>query len=323
MTGQDVEYIQIINIIKRGQMLVLQAKKSGADTKKAEELIKEARYALKMGKREQAVDYAKKCMLDVIRSKRQMDMDELTREGALDKLTKEELRIKCKEMGLDSVGLKEELIERLRQKLDGKGESPSGEKKTDEGTPKEAMKGEKTPKGEPKKEEAKKEKKEDWDPQKDADNLIPGYSYLVEEQRAERSFILYRTLRDKGKEGYSITRTNPNLLQRTFGIEISEITWLTDREVGGDINSLPPSLESIIYSIEEFMDDNKDGVILLDGVEYLIGNNTFNPVIRFLRRLVDKVSTTECVLLVSLAPRSMDPSQVVLMERDLYPLKYL
>ena len=79
----------------------------------------------------------------------------------------------------------------------------------------------------------------------------------------------------------------------------------------------------IIYFIEEFMDNNSSGVIMLDGLEYLIGNNTFNPVIRFLRRLVDKVSTTECILIVSLAPDTLDPSQVTLLEKDLYPLNYL
>jgi hypothetical protein len=60
----------------------------------------------------------------------------------------------------------------------------------------------------------------------------------------------------------------------------------------------------------------------MDGLEYLIGNNTFNPVIRFLRRLVDKISTTQCILLVSLAPETLDQSQVTLLEKDLYPLNY-
>ena len=45
--------------------------------------------------------------------------------------------------------------------------------------------------------------------------------------------------------------------------------------------------------------------------------------IRFLRRLVDKVSTTEVILMVALTPDTLDSNQVTLMERDLYPLKYL
>ena len=319
MTRQDREYIQIVNIIKRGQRLILQARKSGADVTRAEEYINEAIYALKSGDRETAVTYAKNCMLDVIKKKREMDYQELSKEGALEKMTKEELRMKCKELGLNHVGIKEELLARIRSKLL---EEPSDEVepvKAPEPKPKRSPK----PAPEPEEDPITEPEEDSWSPSSDASKLISGLSYLVEEKRAEKCYKLYRALREQGKPGFAVARTNPKLLERTYGLEKDEIAWLTDREVGTDIKRLPPSLESIIYSIEEFIDDNPEGVVLLDGIEYLIGNNTFNPVIRFLRRLVDKVSTTELILMVSLTPETLDSNQVTLMERDLYPLKYL
>jgi len=117
MNEEDIEFIQILNISKRGQRLVLQAKGSGIDTSRAEEFINEAKYALRLGNREAAIEYSKKCMLDVIHTKRELDKESLSKVGALEELTKAELRRKCQEMGLSPVGLKEELIERLRQKL--------------------------------------------------------------------------------------------------------------------------------------------------------------------------------------------------------------
>src|SRR5512139_3176552 len=117
MNEDDIEFIQILNIIKRGQRLVLQAKNAGIDTSKAEELINEAKYALSIGNRESAVDYAKKCMLLIIEKKREIDKVALSQDGALEKLTKVELRRKCVELGLDPVGLKDELIARLKSSI--------------------------------------------------------------------------------------------------------------------------------------------------------------------------------------------------------------
>ncbi|MDG6223985.1 MAG: DUF835 domain-containing protein [Candidatus Thermoplasmatota archaeon] len=335
MNEDDIEFIQILNIIKRGQKLVVQAKNSGLDTKQAEELINEAKYALKINNRETAIEYAKKCMLEVIQTKRRKDSEELRKEGALDKLTKVELRKKCVDLGVDPVGLKEELIERIKAKISEI--SPPGEE-----TPKAAPESAQEPPPEitleKKVEEdikiakqAEEEIRSETPPQTgpkpfdadvEASKVITGLSYLIEEQRADKIYKLFNALKKEDKVGFAISRANPKLIQRQYKVDITEFMWLTDRDLGGELRSVPPSLESIIYFIEEFIDKYPDGVVLLDGLEYLIGNNTFNPVIRFLRRLVDKISTTQCILLVSLAPETLDQSQVMLLEKDLYPLNY-
>ena len=314
MNRNDYQKAQIINIIKRGQQLVIQAKKLGAEVDMAEELIKEARYALKMGNNEKAVEYAKKCMIEVIQSKRELDRENLLKDGAMENLTKSELRQKCQELGLDSVGLKEELISRLKDHLD-----KTSKEEKEKGSP-----GEK-----PVKKEKVREKKKTqaetgkWSPENDAENMIDGLSYIVEEKRADKIFSIYHELVKGDKKGFALSRTNPRILSKTYQLDTDEFLWLTDRDVGEGIKCVPPSLESIIYYIEEFMDNNNNGIIMLDGLEYLIGNNTFNPVVRFLRRLVDRVSTTDCILLISLAPDTLDPSQVTLLEKDFYPLKYI
>jgi len=367
MDAQDVEFIQILNIIKRGQRLVIQAKTSGVDTTKAEELINEAKYALKIGNRDMAIEYAKKCMIDVIQSKRELDKETLSKEGALENLTKEELRRKCTDMGLDPLGLKEDLIARIKDKLikdreerealevqerreqevrEAKAREAPGTKlpRSGDGSAEPPVKL-KAPAEQPTREvstipdaeelsevvvkisdqvrSAPVGKPQEFNAERDASRMITGLSYLVEEQRADRIYQLYSVLKRPEKIGFAISRTNPRLIERAYSLDVKDFVWLTDREVGKEIRSVPPSLESIIYFIEEFIDNNPEGVILLDGLEYLIGNNTFNPVIRFIRRLVDKISTTQCILLVSLAPETLDSSQVTLLEKDLYPLNYL
>ncbi len=337
MPQNDQEFMQILNIIRRGQKLVLQAKKEGAETQMAEELINEAKYALKIDKREEAIDYAKKCIVEVIRAKREIDTENLTHEGALEKLTKEELRQKCKELGLESLGLKSDLVERIKERLlEMKGtQPPINEEKVLE----EAL----LPK--PESEEPKQTvqvkavppppangevtsgvealTKNAWNPKKAAKELTPGLSYLIEEKRPERLFHIYKALKEMGMDGIVISRTNSKILARTYGVNEQETVWLTGKEIEGEIRSVLPILEFIMSIYEEFMDNTSNGVILLDGLEYLLTNNKFNSVLRFIRQLVDNISQTECILMVALSPDALDSTEVTLLEKDLLPLNYI
>jgi uncharacterized protein DUF835 len=165
--------------------------------------------------------------------------------------------------------------------------------------------------------------KRGWDPSLALKELAPGLSYLVEERRPEKFFKIIQAAREQEIKGLIISRTNPKILKRKYQINEEDTIWLTGKEMRGDIRSVLPILEFIMSLFEEFMDKNGEGMILLDGLEYLLTNNKFNSVIRFLRQLVDNVSQTECMLLVSLSPDAMDTTQVTLLEKDLLPLDYI
>ena len=335
MQRQDAELAQIINIIRRGQRLVFQAKREGAEVEMAEELINEARYALKLDKREDAIDYAKKCIVEVVKAKRKMDTKVLQQKGVLEGLTKEELRMKCKELGLDALGLKSELIERVREKLDQMqkdeetrveeaSREPEEEKKiaprkmAEESPARVEETVDETPKA-----PAVSETITEWDPVIEAKALTPGLSYLVEEKRPEKFFRLYNALIGMGMKGLVISRTNPRILARTYSLDESESVWLTGKEVQGETKTVLPILEFIMSIYEEYIEQTPDGVILLDGLEYLLTNNKFNSVLRFLRQVVDNVSQTECILMVALSPDALDSTEVTLLEKDLLPLNFL
>jgi len=298
MQETDVEFIQILNIIRRGQRLLLQAKKDGADVHLAEEYINEAKYALKQEKKELAIDYAKKGIYEVINAKRALSKDMLTKDGVLENLTKEELRIKCTELGIDTIGIKSELIERIKKHLSGEDAAP----KTETAAP-----------GAPKA----------FDPKVAMKEFAPGRSYLVKEKRPDRVFQIFKAFRDQNYPGMSISRTNPKILASSYGLNDNESIWLTGKEVQGDFRSVLPVLEFIMSLLEEQMEKEESGLILIDGLEFLLTNNQFNSVLRFLRQLVDNVSQTETILMVSLAPEAMDPTQVTLLEKDLIPVDYL
>jgi hypothetical protein len=327
MRSGDAEFIQILNIIERGRRLVIQARKEGVDTSLAEEYLNEAKYALKMSKKDTAIDYSKKAISEIVKAKREQTRDEIKSKEDLLGRTKAELRNLCTQYDLDPIGVKEELADRIWDRLQEMGVS-SMEPEPEEAEPvseeSALLAGSPTePEIEEEKEEPTKPPKWTWDPVRSAEELTPGLSYLIEEKRPDRLFLLYKHFIESGRPGLSISRTNPKILSRKYDLRESGSIWLTGKEIHGDIQTVLPILEFIMSLIEEFMESNMDGIILVDGLEYLLTNNKFNSVLRFLRQLVDNVSQTECILMVALSPDALDQTEVTLLEKDLLPLNYL
>lgn len=317
MRAGDAEFVQIVRIIQRGQRLIVQAKKEGVQTSLAEEYLSEAQFALKLNKRETAIEYSKKAILEVVQAKKYHDTKNIKSKEDLAKKTKSELRNICSNYGLEAIGLKDELVDRIWSHImtmssEIKEAEPVGD---EEGQEAEEKSGEW-------KEPAKEEISKEWDAGSQLDELTPGLSYLIEEKRPDKLFWLYRQALDRKMKGMAISRTNPKILAKRYGFEDTDSIWLTGREIHGDIRSVLPILEFIMSITEEFIEGTAEGMIVLDGLEYLLTNNKFNSVLRFLRQLVDNVSQTEFILLVAISPDAIDQTELTLLEKDLLPLKY-
>lgn len=144
--------------------------------------------------------------------------------------------------------------------------------------------------------------------------LSPGKSYLIEEEKPALSLELLESL--EGKK-LCISRQNPKKILENYDLVDSKLLWLTTK--GGDMPSVPPSLEHIMYEIENFIRENEysKGAIYLDGVEYLISENGFDSFIQFIRSLVDIVSSTQLVLIISLSPETVEKRHLRIVEREM------
>lgn len=149
--------------------------------------------------------------------------------------------------------------------------------------------------------------------------LKPAHSYLVEEDTPISTLHLYGRLIEEGYAGLAITRQNPARLREEYGGR-GEVLWLTDRESSVE-RTIAPSLESIIHTIEEFMAAHPRGVLILDGLPYLISNTNFDGVLRFLRRLVDDLSESQSVMVISVSPSTLHPQELSILERELEVIK--
>jgi hypothetical protein len=69
-------------------------------------------------------------------------------------------------------------------------------------------------------------------------------------------------------------------------------------------------------SIMDFLRSTPKGIITIEGVEYLISNNGFDPILRLLHALNDKITVSEAMLLVTLDEQTLAPREMRILEKD-------
>ncbi|MCX6650821.1 MAG: isoleucine--tRNA ligase [Methanomassiliicoccales archaeon] len=143
--------------------------------------------------------------------------------------------------------------------------------------------------------------------------LQDGYSYLIKDDRSDRSYQLFMDQVKKGSKGYCVTRNYPLKIRGKYELGDTPIIWLSN--VGKEDSLRPKDLEKLSYSLEQFLSKGK-GVVLLDGLEYLITNNNFLTVLRFVQSLRDQVAINSSIMLMVLNPSTLDANELNLLEKE-------
>ncbi len=144
-------------------------------------------------------------------------------------------------------------------------------------------------------------------------SLRTSSSYLFKEEHPEEAYRLFVEAIRAGKKGLCVTRTFPQKIREKYGISDLPVLWLSN--VGKEESVRPKDLEKLSLSIEQFLSREK-GVVLLDGIEYLITNNNFITVLRLVQSLRDQVAINNAILLFSVNPSTLDTHQLTLLERE-------
>ncbi|MFH0815330.1 MAG: DUF835 domain-containing protein [Methanobacteriota archaeon] len=168
--------------------------------------------------------------------------------------------------------------------------------------------------------------------------LTAGTSYLIKEVKPDSSFAIFNYAMKSGKKGLCVARTPPDIVKNRYKIPDSKIVWLVS-DGGNESSPLPPSalglgrdgsggaddekiapdkLPWIFSNIRAFMDGNGNlGVVILEGLEYLIANNGFKSVLSFVQQLNESAVSTKCILIVPVSPTTMEPKEFAQLEREM------
>jgi len=144
-----------------------------------------------------------------------------------------------------------------------------------------------------------------------------GSSYLFTERSVAHAFETLKRLMSEGRRAIVISRTHPSRVQQVHGVDCP-MMWIakTTRPAGGVISLEPTRLMKIHSTVSDFIKANPGSVVLLDGLEYLITENGFGPVMKTIQLTNEEVAMTNSFLLVPIDPRTLEIQQLGYLERE-------
>ncbi len=128
-------------------------------------------------------------------------------------------------------------------------------------------------------------------------------SYLVREARGERVFQLLQELTAKEARPLCISRTHPRDLAASFGLDAGSCVWLSRQQGKGVACASPTDLVGLTTSIHRHLEPGNAAVVV-EGLEYLVTQNGFPAVLRFVQTIHEKAVLKDSYVLVSANPEA-------------------
>ena len=146
--------------------------------------------------------------------------------------------------------------------------------------------------------------------------LVEGNSYMLEMDDTAQAFEIFLEQVSHGRPGMIIAREYPEKIKKKYGIDNIPFLWLSfEREK--KYTREPTNIPLIYSEIKNFLDSSERGVVLISGLEYLINQNNFVKVLKFVQLLNENVSITDSILLLPVSSEALNQREVKLLEREL------
>ena len=113
------------------------------------------------------------------------------------------------------------------------------------------------------------------------------------------------------------SRLSPQRLGQHIKLDRIEFKWLSENM---DVHALSPSLERIHHAISTRIATDQ-GIIWVDGVEYLIHRQGFDAFLSFTRSLADELTGSDWTVLLPYSPLSLEPTEIAHLRREAIPFK--
>ena len=146
---------------------------------------------------------------------------------------------------------------------------------------------------------------------KNQEKLKDGQSYYSLDEKYETLFIIFKNLiKIKNYKGLYITRFNSENIDETIKDKKIKTIILKQKK-----------LDEIIQIIKNFTYKKTKTIILLDRVDYLISNFSFNQFIKSLYRITEIISENNSIFLLYIKTSFLDQKQLSLIKNELLPIQ--
>jgi hypothetical protein len=143
-----------------------------------------------------------------------------------------------------------------------------------------------------------------------------GYNYLMISETPDIAFNVFNTFVSKKAPALCLSTNPKEKLIKKYNLGDAEVYWITTMDKG-DHTLDPKRLDfEIMHTVSNFMKDNNGGVLMIDGVEYLIAENGFEDVSAFIKKVNDMASVNSITLLIPVNPSAIDSEKLGTLQRD-------
>lgn len=142
----------------------------------------------------------------------------------------------------------------------------------------------------------------------------PGHTYVIKERKPKKALMHFWKMMDEGYKGLLITRQHPDHVEKRHGPSELKVLWLSTTLGKSYVD--PHNLGSLTNIISRFVNDGSKTVIMLDGLEYLLINNDFSRLLKFIEFINELVMQKKALLLISIDRRALDEREMALLERN-------
>lgn len=141
-----------------------------------------------------------------------------------------------------------------------------------------------------------------------------GLTMLYFEKKGSRAFDAFIAEMGTGSVGAVISRIHPDIIRENFHLQGVPLIWLAQQP--GESRIDPTNLGILQHSILEFYRKHEGSVVLLEGIEYLLANNSLESVLKTLYALDDEVVVRRGLLIITVDPEILTEQGVAMLVRD-------
>lgn len=147
--------------------------------------------------------------------------------------------------------------------------------------------------------------------------LDPRRCYLIKDSDPTTALTIFsRIVLTQGMHGLLITRTLPKRIREKYNLQKTPIIWLTTNRIQGETCVSPTGIAELSGVLVSFLDQTKNGIILIEGLEYLVSQNNFRSILNLLQLMNDKIMISDSRLMITLDPATLDEKEVHLVQKE-------
>ncbi|MBC7108781.1 MAG: DUF835 domain-containing protein [Methanomassiliicoccales archaeon] len=143
--------------------------------------------------------------------------------------------------------------------------------------------------------------------------LRQGNLYMLQGRDPSKLFNLCNNTKNQGGKILCITRIHPNQLKEEYGIPQDQTIWISQTVGSRNIN--PQNMGILTETVVRFLSTNVKSIVFLEGLEYLMAQNDFTKILKFINHVYEAVAINKSIMVFSMDPRAFSAREIAFLEK--------